>query len=168
MFTRMTIISERKVWFQHVGECNFRTQCDFDTHKCDNNTHTHKSWFLHAECDVDTYEYDYDTHTCQNHTLHVEITLVSDVHTHTVISTRTSVIYIHRVWFLHAGCNFHTQCDVETQKCDYDTHDCDFNNPSRVISTRRVWFWNIWVWLWKIYAAVEGRDLRFCEVRGNV
>jgi hypothetical protein len=79
---------------------------------------------------------------------------VCDVHTHTVMNTRTSiiswrkvwfqhalvwfinaecdfhshsVISTHRVYFLHAEINFHTKCDLETHKCDYDTHDCDFN-----------------------------------------
>jgi hypothetical protein len=63
---------------------------------CEHHT---KEGFLHAECDVDTYECDYDTHendyntyTCQNRTLRVEITLLCDVHTHTVMNTRTSVI----------------------------------------------------------------------------
>jgi hypothetical protein len=66
-------------------------------------------WFVHAECGVDTYECgydtqesDYDTHTCQNHTLRVEITLVCDVHTHTVMNTRTSVISEIKVRFQHA------------------------------------------------------------------
>jgi hypothetical protein len=40
----------------------------------------------------DTHESDYNTHTCQNHTLRAEITLLCDVHTHTVMNTRTSVI----------------------------------------------------------------------------
>jgi hypothetical protein len=64
-----------------------------------------------------------------------------------VISTRTSVIYICRVrfphaecdfytqnvistrkvLFLHAECNFHTQCDVEMHLCNFDAYDCEFN-----------------------------------------
>jgi hypothetical protein len=96
-------------------------------------------WFIHAECDVDTYECNYDTqesyndtHTCQNHTLRVEITLVCDVHTHTVMNTRTSVIYLRRVWSPHAECDFYTQSNFHSQSA---------------ISTRRVWLPNA-VWFW--------------------
>jgi hypothetical protein len=74
-----------------------------------------------------------DTHTCQNHTLRVEITLVCDVHTHTVMNTRTSVIYERKVWFQHARVWFiYLECNFYTQS---------------VIATRRVWFPNA-VWFW--------------------
>jgi hypothetical protein len=139
-----------------------------------------QEWFLHAECDVETYECVYDTHkrdyntyTCHNHTLRVEITLLCDVHTNTVMNTRTNIIserkvwfqyarvwfiyvewdcstqsaiFTRSVWFLHAECNFQTQCDFDTHKCDNDTYNCDFNKHKSVfhmqsaISTRRVWF----------------------------
>jgi hypothetical protein len=86
------VIYIRNVRFAHA-ECDLLTKCDFDTHKCDNDSfecdvNTHKSDFFIAECDVDTYEYvydthesDYDSHMYQHHTLRVEIILLCDVHT---------------------------------------------------------------------------------------
>jgi hypothetical protein len=55
------------------------------------------------------------------------VTLVCDVHMHTVMNTRTSVISEHKVWFICVECNFHTQS---------------------VFATRRVWFPNA-VWFWQ-------------------
>jgi hypothetical protein len=80
--------------------------------------------------------------------------------TQSVNFTWLSVIYIRRMWFLNAECNFHTQCDVETHKCYYDTHDCDFNTHKSdfctqsviltrmsVIYTRTSWILTRCVWL---------------------
>jgi hypothetical protein len=102
---------------------------------------------------------------CQNHTLRVEITLVCDVHTHTMMNTRTrviserkvwfqharvwfiyvecelytqSVIATRRVWFLHAECNFQTQCDFDTHKCDDETYNCDCNTHNSDYYTQSV------------------------------
>jgi hypothetical protein len=69
-------------------------------------------------------------HLYVNHTLRVEITLLCDVHTHTVMNTRMNVIFTRSVWFLHAECNFRvilTRINVITAL-------------KIVISTLRVWF----------------------------
>jgi hypothetical protein len=68
MITRVIVISERKVVFPH-SECNFPTQCDFDT----------------QECDYDTHDCDFNTHKCDFFTQ-------SPISTRRVISTDTSVI----------------------------------------------------------------------------
>jgi uncharacterized membrane protein YwzB len=64
-------------------------------------------WWTHVRVKFLNGKCDFNTQKC-------------DLYMQSTISTR-------RVWFLHAECNFHTQCDVETHKCDYYTHDCDFN-----------------------------------------
>jgi hypothetical protein len=74
------------------------------------------------------------TRVCDVHTHSVINTHTSVISTHTsvistrtsVISTRTSVTYVCRVQFRHAEFDFHTQS---------------------VISKRRVWCWDVWVWL---------------------
>jgi hypothetical protein len=151
MFTRTTVILERKVWYQHAHLCVSKSHCVWKLHSawinhtlrvkttiCVNKSHScvlkshftfgnysracvyhsmrvniTQEWFIHPECDVDTYECDYDTHendydthesdydtyTCQKPTLRVEITLLCDVHTHSVMNTRTSVISERKVWF---------------------------------------------------------------------
>jgi hypothetical protein len=128
-FYTQSVIHTRRVWFIHVG-CNFHTLCDVKTQMLLRLWFKHaQEWFLHAECDVDTYkcdydtyecgfdthESDYDTHTYQNHTLRVWITLVCDVHTHTVMKCN--------FWMQSVECDFYTQCNLHTQS---------------VISTRRV------------------------------
>jgi predicted nuclease of restriction endonuclease-like RecB superfamily len=88
--TLTTIIQHAKEWFLHA-KCDVDTyECDYDTHESDYDTH---------ESDYDTHESDYDTYSCQKHTLRVEITLLCDVHTHTVMNTRTGVISERKVWF---------------------------------------------------------------------
>jgi hypothetical protein len=66
----------------------------------------------------------------------------SDFHPHSVISThtsvilittRSSVIYPRRVYFIHAECNF------KTNERDFNTHKIDFYTKIK-ISTRRVCF----------------------------
>jgi hypothetical protein len=163
-FHTQNVISIRSVRFLHA-ECNFQTQCDFDTYKCDYDPYnydfitvcvwkSHKRvistrrvwcwlvwvWLWHSR------KWLRHLYVFKNHTMRVEITLLCDVHTHecnfwtqSVISTRTNVIYIRRVWFFKTECNFQTQCDFNTHKYDYDTHNCDFHTQS-VISTRKVWF----------------------------
>jgi hypothetical protein len=68
-----------------------------------------------------------------------------DVHTLTVMNTRTSLIserkvwfQYARVWFTYVECNFHTQYDVETHKFDYDTRDCDYNTHKSDIYSQSV------------------------------
>jgi hypothetical protein len=145
--TRMSVIFERKVWLQHASVWFIHVECDFHTQSVISTRrvlfphavwfwHAQMSlrhlqlWFLHAECDVDTHECDYDTHdcdydthTCQNHTLCVEIILVYDVHMHSVMDTRTSVISERkmwlkhgRVWFIYVECDFHTQGAISTHR----------------------------------------------------
>jgi hypothetical protein len=137
MNTRTSVISERKVWFQHALVWFIYVECDFYTqsgkkllrHLQLRFQHA-QEWLLHAECDDDTYECDddnhekdYDTYTCQTRTMRVEITLLCDVHTYTVMNTRTSVIserklwFQHaRVWFIYVECDFHTQSVISTRR----------------------------------------------------
>jgi hypothetical protein len=68
--------------------------------------------------------------------------------TQSEISTRTSVIYIYRVRFPHAECDFYTQCDVLKRKNVNTTLTTEISTRTRVISARRVWWWHVWVWLW--------------------
>jgi hypothetical protein len=104
-FYTQNVISTRKVWFLHA-ECNFHPQCDVEMHLCN---------FDAYDCDFNTHESDIYTQSViltrmsvimtlirVKTTLRVEITLVCDVHTHTVMNTRTSVISEHKVWFQHA------------------------------------------------------------------
>jgi hypothetical protein len=122
--TRTRMTSTRRVWCWHVWVWLWHSQkwlwhsrkwvwhsYVLKPHSACSNQSC--AWCSHAYCDEHTHECNFWTHI--------------------VILTRTSVIYICRVRFPHAECdfytqsNFHTQCDLETHKCDYDTHDCDFN-----------------------------------------
>jgi hypothetical protein len=101
--TRTRVISTRRVWLWHSYLLKPHSTCR--NHSC--------LWCSHAYCDE-------HTHKC-------------NCWSQSVISTRTSVIYIIqsaistlKVWFLHAECNFHTQCDGETHKCDFITQKSDF------------------------------------------
>jgi hypothetical protein len=167
MFTRTSVILERKVWYQQYQHA--------------------RVWFIYAKCD-------FDTHTCQKHTLRVEITLVCDVHTYTVMNSRTSVIseskvwfqharvwfiyvesdfstqsvtstrrvwflhaecdcHTHRVWFLHAECNCYTQSVISKRSVIFTrtnmitTLTNVISTRTNVIYTRRVRCWHVWVWL---------------------
>jgi hypothetical protein len=57
----------------------------------------------------------------------------------TVISIRTRVIYIRRVWFIQAVCNFYTRIVW------FPYTDCDFYTQV-LISERKVWFQHAQVW----------------------
>jgi hypothetical protein len=116
------VMFPRLVWLiLDAYKCNFHTQCDFDTHKCDGDTH---------DCDINTHKSDFYTqsviltrlsvimtHTCKDHTLRVEITLVCDVHTHTVINTRTSVITRKMHFELKTNCTANVKTLFWIQKC---------------------------------------------------
>jgi hypothetical protein len=141
--------------FQHA-EWNFHTQWDVETHKCDYDSYgchfnTHKSDFYTQSVMLTRMSvimtltkglwhlYVLKPHSaCRNHSNVWSSHAYCDEHEcnfwmQSVIPTRTSMIYVCRVWFPHAECDFytqsnvHTQCDVKMHKCDYDTHDCDFN-----------------------------------------
>jgi hypothetical protein len=116
MFTRIVWCSHaycddfpHVVWFWHA-QMRLR-HCDFNTHKSDLYTQSvmliHMSvimthtcwnhscvWCSHAYCNFNTHECDFNTHEC-------------DLYMQSAISIR-------RVWFLHAECDFYTQCDFYT------------------------------------------------------
>jgi hypothetical protein len=90
---RTSVISERKVWFQHARVWFIYAKCGFHTQsvifkrrvqflhavwcwnaqirlRCSRLWFQHaQERFLHAECDVDTYECDYDNHESDYDTL---------------------------------------------------------------------------------------------------
>jgi hypothetical protein len=79
--TRTRVISTRRVWCWHLWVWLWHSYVLKPHSACRN----HYVWCSHAYCDK-------HTHECK-------------FWTQSVISTRTSVIYICRVWFLHAECN---------------------------------------------------------------
>jgi hypothetical protein len=121
-----SVIYISKVRISHA-ECDFHTQSVTSTRRL---TLLHaQEWFLHAERDVDTYKwwhsrkwlwhsYVVKPHSaCRNHSC------VCDVHTRTVMNTRTSVISERNlcistrwVWFIYAECDFHTQSVISTHR----------------------------------------------------
>jgi hypothetical protein len=117
MFTRIEWWSHARVWFLHA-DCNFQTQCDFDTHKCDNDTNN---------CEINTHKSDNYTQSVMLTRMSVimtltkvittliRATLLCDVHTHTMINTRMNVISERKVWFQHARVWFiYVECDLYT------------------------------------------------------
>jgi hypothetical protein len=54
------------------AECDFHTQCDFETHECDYDTHNCD--FYTYKSDFDTYECDYNTHECNLYTNQLKLT----------------------------------------------------------------------------------------------
>jgi hypothetical protein len=98
--TQSSEIYTCRVCFRNA-ECNFHTQCEFDRHECDFNTH--KSVVLNAKCDFhfhthesnfDTYAYEFDTYECNN------VTLKCDLY------TRSAIPY--------AECDFYTKSVICT------------------------------------------------------
>jgi hypothetical protein len=59
--------------------------------------------------------------------------------TQSVISTRTSVIYIRRVWFIYVECDLFTKSVIFTRRAWFLNTECNFYTH-RVILTRSVWF----------------------------
>jgi hypothetical protein len=117
------------VWWTHVRMQFMNAKCDFNTHECDlfmqSAIFTRRVWFLQAECDFYTYECDYDTHE-------------SDYDTSTVLKPHFACRSHSYVWCSYAywieqmhEFNFWTQNVISTR--------------TRVIYTRRVWFWHVWV-----------------------
>jgi hypothetical protein len=109
--TRTIVIYTRRVrcwhvwvWLWHSWEWFWHLYVSKLHSACRNHSFV---WCLHAYCVEHTHEFNFWTQS--------------------VISTRTSVIYLRRVWFPHAECNFQTQFNFDTHKCDYDTYNCDFN-----------------------------------------
>jgi hypothetical protein len=135
IFTRTSVISERKVWFLYermwfrhavlfiyvvcdflYAECNFHTQCEFE-YECDYSTHV---WFQHAQ------ECDFHTHASVILTrMRVNMALTS------MITTRPSVIHTQRVQFLHAVWFLQALMWLRTSVVSTRT---------RLISTSRIWF----------------------------
>jgi hypothetical protein len=101
-YKQMSVISTRRLSFQHTflqwWVWLWHLYVLKPHYACRNHSCV---WCLHAYFDENTHECNFWT---QN-----------------VISIRTSVIYVCRVWFLHAECNFHTLYDVETHKSDFYT-----------------------------------------------
>jgi hypothetical protein len=127
-FWTQSVISTRRVWLRH-SQLWFKHA---------------QEWLLYAECDVAKNECDYDTHESDYDTLRVEITLVCDVHTHTVMNTRTSINserkewFQHaRVWFTYVEWDFYTHSVISTRRVWFLHAECDFCTQS-VISTRSV------------------------------
>jgi hypothetical protein len=143
-FSTQTVIFTCSVWFLHA-ECNFQTQCNFDTHKCD----------------YDSYNYDFNTHECEFHTQSVFLNTECNFNMQRVIFTRrvqfpnavwltrTNVITRHlQLWFQHAQVWFphvqewfiHAECDFDTYEYDYDTHGVWFTHARVVFTHERVEF----------------------------
>jgi hypothetical protein len=63
-----------------------------------------------------------------------------------VITTGTSVIFVHRVWFLQADINCCTheidsdtlKYNFDTHECDFDTHECDVDMKSVILTNTSV------------------------------
>jgi hypothetical protein len=68
-----------------------------------------------------------------------------DVHSHSVMVTRTSVISARKVWFLHAECYLHAKVWFLNVKCDYYIQSVI--STCRVLFPHAVWFWNVRLWL---------------------
>jgi hypothetical protein len=141
-FYSQSVIFTRSVWFPDA-ECDFYTLSVISTRSV---------WFLQAECNFQT-QYDFDTHKCDFYTQsvmwHVWVWLW-----HLYVSKPHSACRNHSfVWFSHASCDEHThECNFWTQSV--------ISTRTRVISSRRVWSWDVWVWLrharvWITHARVE-------------
>jgi hypothetical protein len=67
------------------------------------------------------------------------------------MDTRMSVISERKLWFQHAECDFYTQMSVISTRSVILTRKnviSTLTTCTRVISTRRVGCWHVWVWLW--------------------
>jgi hypothetical protein len=130
----------KKKIYKH--ECNFHSQCDFDTVI---STHTRMIstrtvwcwhiwvWLWHSYVLIPQY-------ACKNHSCVWCSHAYCDEHTHkSKFRTLTSVITTREVWFLHAKYNIHTQS---------------------VISTRRVQF-PYTVWCWNAQMRLRYSQMRF-------
>jgi hypothetical protein len=111
MFTRTSVFSERKVWFQHA-KCDFYTQSVI--YLC-------RVWFLYARMWL------------QHARVWFQHAQEWFLHAKCNFHPQSEILY--------AECNFDTYaCEYDTHECDYDTHKIDFYTQS-TISTRRVWFY---------------------------
>jgi hypothetical protein len=86
------LIFTRRVWLLHA-ECNFPTQCDFDTQEWDYDTH---------DCHFNTHKKDFYTQSVILSHMSVIMTLTS------VIYIRTSVIYKRTNWISPRSIDFKT------------------------------------------------------------
>jgi hypothetical protein len=128
--TRTRVISTRRVWCWHVWVVILTltkvvmTLIRVKTTACRNHSCV---WCSHAYCDEHTHECNFWTQS--------------------VISTRTSVIYICRVRFPHEKCDFYTKSVISTRSVMLKRTNV-ISSRTRVFlyfSTRRVWFWHVWL-----------------------
>jgi hypothetical protein len=167
-------IQNARVWFQHAQEwflhekCVLHTLDNFDTYECDYDTlefdFTRRVKFLHAECNFNTHEYDFNMHKI-------------GFYTQSKISSRRVILHAGCGFHSHES-NFDMYaCEYDTHECDNEAHEYGLYTQSvistriviltctnvittlttgilkrtRVISTRRVWFWHVWVWFWHVW-----------------
>jgi hypothetical protein len=128
------VISAHRAWFPQA-ECNFHTQCHFDTHKCDYDTY---------DCAFNTHKSDFYTQSVICTCMSVVITLTSMILTLTrVITARKSVIYTHTSWFLHDTCDFETKqpkLTLDHEKNPDWVLTSGYTTRTSVIFTSCLWF----------------------------
>jgi hypothetical protein len=112
MVTRTSVISESKVWFQHVRLWFQHARV----------------WFIQAECDL------YRQSAISTPRLRIP-------HAVWFLNAQMWLRHS-RLWFQHAQeCDHDTQeCDYDTQECDYDTHECALPTHELYFNTI-VWLW---------------------------
>jgi hypothetical protein len=168
-FNTAQVFSKRKMQYPpaecdfHTHKCDFhRNECNFDTYACEYNHHecnydtleydlytqsaifTHRKWFVQAECSFytqcdlrskrwfppaheiyfDKYACEYGTHVCENDTLEC------DLYTHSTIP--------------YSKCDFYTQSVIFT-RIVITIITTVISTRTWAISTRRMWFWHVWV-----------------------
>jgi hypothetical protein len=139
-----SVIYTRRVRFP-LADCNLYTQCDFDRHKCDYNMHecyfnTHKSDFYTQSALSTDIVWFYTQSVISIHTNLIFTRMRVNITPMSVITRFSSVIYIRRLRFPHADCDFHTQSVISTGKNVIRTCRSVILARKRIISARKVQF----------------------------